>query len=119
MSVDLKSRIEHCYRLAENGATELAQAGLQIYVEEFCDSPYKSSLGNPESIFESIEKASHRVGVNVGLQYAEHFYKEGDKNAARGWLYHAKIHAKPLKLDIKENISEIKSKYKDRIPIFF
>lgn len=119
MSTDLKSRIEHCYTLAENGAMELAQAGLQIYVEKFCDTPYKSSLGNPESILQSIEKASHRVGVDIAFQYAEHFYQEGDKSVARGWLYHAKIHAKPIKLDIGRRISEMKSKYKDRIPIFF
>ena len=119
MSIDLKSRIDHCYTLAENGATELAQAGLKIYVEEFCDTKYKLSLGDPNSILQSIEKTSFRIGVDVGFEYAEHFYQKGDKKAARGWLYHAKIHAKPLKLDIGNRISEIKEKYKDRMPIFF
>lgn len=119
MSTDLKSRIDHCYVLAENGATELAKTGLQIYIKKFCDVPYKSFLGNPESILQSIEKASHRVGVDVAFQYAEHFYQKEDKSSARKWLSYAKMHAKPLKLNITNKISEMKCKYKDRVPHFF
>ena len=119
MNTDLKSRIDHCYVLAENGATELAKTGLQLSVEEFCAEPHKSSFGNPESILQSLERTSHRIGVDVALQYAEHFYQEEDKSSARGWLRYAKMHAKPIKLDITSRISEMKGKYRDRMPLLF
>lgn len=119
MTPDLKSKIDHCYALAENNATELAQAGLQISVEKFCNKLDKSSFGNPTSILQSIERASHRVGVDIAFQYAKHFYQEGDKSAARGWLRYAKMHAKKLELDVSGRISEMKGKYKDRMPLLF
>ena len=107
MNTDFKSRINHCYALAENGATELAQAGLQLSVEEFCAEPHKSSFGYPESVLQSIERASHRVGVDVALQHAEHFYQKGDKSAAHGWLRYAKMHAKPKYLNIRWSYYEV------------
>ena len=119
MSGDLKSRIDHCYALAENGATELAQVGLQLSVEKFCAEPHKSPLGNPGSVLQSIERTSYRVGVDVALQYAERFYQEGDKSAARGWLRYAKMHAKQLKLDITPSISKMKDNYRDLMPLLF
>lgn len=76
MNSDLKSRVDHCCALAENGAIELAQAGLQLSVEEFYDEPYKSSFGNPESILQSIERTSHRAGVDTAFQYAEYSYQK-------------------------------------------
>lgn len=119
MNPDLKSRVDHCYVLAENGATELAQVGLQLSIKEFCAEHYKQSFGNPELVLQSIERTSHRIGVDVAFQYAEHFYQEGDKSAAREWLRYTKMHAKPLKLDITKRISEMKGKYGDRMPLLF
>jgi len=119
MNTDLKSKIDHCYTLAKNGATELAQASLSFYPKQFWAEPFKSSLGNPESVFKSIERTSHRIGIDVSLQYATHFYQEGDKSSAHGWLRYARMHARQLKLNITDNISEIKDKYKDNTPILF
>ncbi len=119
MNKDLKSRIDHCYTLSENGATKLAQAGLQVYVKVFCDEPHKTNLGNVEAIISSMERASHRIGVDVALQYAEHFYQERDNKAARGWLHYGRWHAKKIGLNIGEKISEMKRKYQDRIPLIF
>ncbi|MBI2672914.1 hypothetical protein HYX19_01520 [Candidatus Woesearchaeota archaeon] len=116
---DLKSRIDHCYALAKNGATELALVGLKLSIKEFCAEPHKQSFGNPELVLQSIERTSHRIGVEIAFQHAEHFYQEGGKSAARGWLRYEKIHASPLKLDITNRISEMKDKYRDRTPLLF
>jgi len=120
MDSNLKSKIDHCYRLADNGATEFAQAGFKVCIQEFCDGPLlKSKFKNPEAVLKSIERASYRIGVDVALKYAEHFYQKGDKKAARGWLSKAKWDAKQVGLDVSDNISGMKSKYKDRMPIPF
>ncbi len=118
MKSDIKSKIEHCYALAEHGTIELAQSGLRSIVEDFCTET-DNSFGRSESTLQDIQKTSHRIGVEVALQFAEHFYENGDRGAARDWLRYAKMHAKQLKLDIAENISEMKRKYGDRIPILF
>ena len=118
MNSNLKLKIGHCYRLAENGSTEFAQDGLKVCVQEFCDEPLlKSKFGNPEAVLKSIERASYRIGVDVALEYAKYFYQKGDKKAARGWLRKAKWDAKQVGLDISDNISVMKCKYKDRMPV--
>lgn len=114
---DLISKIDHCYAVANHGTTELAQKGLLKYTEQFCAENYKSKFNNPESILQSIQRTSHRIGVDVALESAEQFYEKGDRRAAREWLYYAKRHARPIKLDISESISDIKDKYKDRMPL--
>lgn len=117
-STPLKSRIDHCYALAENGSIELAQEGLQLAVEEFRIGAYRTFLEDPASVLQSIERTSARIGVDVAFQYAEDFYKEGDKGAARGWLGYSKMHAKKIGLDISDRVSEMKKKYSDRMPLF-
>ena len=72
----------------------------------------------PESLLQSIERASHHVGIAVGFQYAQQFYKDGNKSAARGWLRHARTHAKAIEQDIKPEIKNMKQKYLDRMPIW-
>jgi|SRR3989338_2269565 len=107
--MDIKSRLEHCEKLAENGATELAQAGLKLIVE---------NNQIEQGILKSIERISYRTGIDIAFRYAEKFYMKGNKSAARNWLKHAKMHARNLDININYRISEIKIKYKDRIPIF-
>ena len=122
MANDLKSRIDHCYALAENGSTELAKAGLQSYVKKFCDELHKNgqnSFLDADSVIKSIERTSHRIGIDVALQYAEDFYEKRENSKARGWLDYGKWHAKQIGLNIGEQISEIKRKYSDRMPLIF
>jgi len=119
MNPNLKSRIDNCYKLAEKGFTNLARAGLKVFSEEFNSKLGKGIFDNPEPIMQSIEKTSHRVGVDIAFQYAEHFYIEGNRGAARGWLRYARMHAKPINMDISGRISEMKGKYRDRMPLFF
>lgn len=123
MNPSLKTKIDHCYILAENGATDFAYAGLKsivtIFNNELLDHPLKPDYKNLEEVLQNIERTSHRIGIDVAFEYAEHFYQEGDKSAAREWLRYAKMHAKSLKMDITDRISAIKSNYKDRIPLLF
>ena len=120
---NLKSRIDHCYALAENGATGMARAALQCYAREFYTHIFRynerSPSGDQKSVLESLERSSCRVEVNVALQFAEHFYQEGNRSAARQWLYHAKMQARKINCDIGEKVVEIRKGYGDRMPLLF
>jgi hypothetical protein len=118
MISNLQSRLDHCYELAENGDTKSAEVILLEVVEKFCSKPLIPSK-DAETVLKSIEKASHRIGVDVAFGYAEYFYQNGDPKAARGWLLYANDHAKYLGMNIGHRISEMKGRYKDRMPLFF
>lgn len=116
MKEELSHKLCHAYRLAENGASELASRQLRFAVEDLCNLP----LGDKsESLCCRIEHTGHRTGIEVAFQYAEHFYKQGDKRAARGWLHKAKYDAKQISLDITKRISRLKKTYRDRRPIIW
>lgn len=117
MDQNLQSRVDHCYTLAENGYVVVANALLPHLVEQFLES--MESLSDVESFSKSIERTSHRMGIENAFEYAEFFYQKGDKGAARGWLRYAKWHAGKLKLNIGYRVSGMKRRYKDRIPLLF
>ena len=125
---DLKSRLNYCRGLAEEGHTKLAYLDFENCVKEFTEGveknredilksndPLKTSeeLKKYESILEVMERTGHRIGVNIAVEHAKFFYQKGDKNAARQWLYHAQMHTQKLTSDISDIIFEMKDKYKD------
>ena len=82
MNSNIAINMEKCY--------QLAQEGLERAFEDIGNSE------NREADLQSIGRAAHRIGVNVGFQYAEDFYQKGNKSDAREWLIHARVHAEPI-----------------------
>lgn len=117
MQKSMQSRADHCYALAENGATELANTALKLAVGKLYEFT-EATLGRAQAL-ESMERAARRIGVDVALGYAGHFYHEKGYRAAREWLRYARFNAKCLNLDISGRISAMKGKYKDRMPLFW
>ncbi len=108
----------HACDLAYGGNPELAKMVLEEIANEMIGSK-KLTSKEKGFMLPIFKEASARVGVETSFVYAEHFYDENDKKAARGWLRWALCQASDAKIKIGKRVFALKMAYGDLMPLVY